>query len=490
MRRESAWRSVVRSRWLVLLVVLSATGATAALSVTQAPVYVATATLVVNQPESSGASFDVVQANQAYARTLARLIGSRNVAADVARELGTGESAGDLLDRMSFATVTETQLIEVRAEDGDAEQAARLANAYAEGFVDYVQTAIPNAAPSSGVSVADPASVPPAPDRPKPTLYTLVALVLSTALGLALALVRARLDTRLRDPDQLEAVLGIPVLGTLPRIRRKEVAERLFEEGVRLMATSVAHAGTGPVRSIAVTSAKEGEGKSTVVAELGLALGTLSLVDDAVLLVDADLRRPALHRRLYMDPKTGSRAGTSTYLRGDTSFEASVVTTELSSLRLLPAGPLPQHPSALLGLPSSREALTSLVDRADVVVIDTPPVSVGADASLVAQDADCVLLVVDLGRSKLPDLVAAVDQLTKVGRRPLGLVVNRGEARDRIASYEAYAPKKKRFGRGGTPQRFEALTGGDDAVEPRHATPPAAPAAPAEERAPASGPAS
>jgi polysaccharide biosynthesis transport protein len=460
--RESAWRTLLRNRWLVLAFVVIATGTTAVLSKLQTPVYVATATLVVNQPSGEGASFDLVQANQAYARTLARLIGSQNVAREVlARVPDGGTSPRSLLTRMSFAPVTETQLIEVQAEDSDAETAARLANAYADVFVDYVDRNIPNAAPSSGVSVADEAVVPGSPDRPKPTLYTLLALVLSAAVAVGLVLVRSRVDTRLHDTDALTAELGIPVLGVLPRTGRKAETRRLFEESVRLLATALAHAGGGPLRSIVVTSTLEGEGKSTVVAEVGVALGALSLVDNAVLAVDADLRRPALHTRLGLADDVGDVRGLSTYLREEHGVEAAVVPTELSSLRLVPAGPLPSHPSALLGFPTSRAGLRALVDHADVVLIDTPPVTVGADASLVAMDSDAVLLVVDLAKVRLPDLRTAVDQLTKVGKRPLGLVVNRVDLKERASAYASYAARQASGsdGRRGRRRRSGAAAG-------------------------------
>lgn len=444
MRREAAWRTLLRNKWLVISFVVLATGTTAVVSKLQAPVYIATATLVVNQPTGEGASFDLVQANQAYARTLARLIGSENVAAEVVENLpGAGQDPGDLLDRMTFAPVTETQLIEVSAESRRPDVAAAVANAYAETFVGYVVRNISSAAPSSGVSVADRAVVPGSPDRPKPTLYTLLALVLSAALAVALVLLRARVDTRLHDTDALQAELGLPVLGVLPRIRRGPASQRLFEEAVRLLATTVAQAGQGPLRSIMVTSSLEGEGKSTVVAELATALGALSLSDNAVLAVDADLRRPTLPARLGLDEGVGDRQGLTTYLREEHTLDAVAVPTGLGSLRLVPAGPLPSHPSALLGFPASRAAVRRLVDSAEVVVIDTPPVTVGADASLVAMDADCVLLVVDLGRARTPDLRAVVDQLGKVGRTPLGFVVNRADLKDRASAYAAYAREGK-----------------------------------------------
>lgn len=448
MRREAPLRVLLRNRWLVLAFIVVATGSTALLSKLQPPIYVATATLVVNQPTGEGASFDLVQANQAYARTLARLIGSRNVADEVRQELRFTESASTLLERMSFAPVTETQLIEIKAESGEAQQAADLANAYATTFVGYVDRNIPNAAPSSGVSVADEAVVPRAPDRPKPTLYTLLALVLSSALAVTLVLLRARVDNRLHDTDALQAEFGLPVLGVLPKTGRAEASHRVFEESVRLLATSVAHAGQGPMRSIVVTSTLEGEGKSTVVAELGIALAALSLQENAILVVDADLRRPSLHARLRLPDDTGAVRGLTTYLRNEHSVAEGSVATELTSLRLLPAGPLPSHPSALLGFPASRTAIGRLVDDSEVVVIDTPPLTVGADASIVAMDADCVLVVVDLSRSRVEDVRAAVEQLTNVGKRPLGFVVNRANLRDRASAYASYqAPKQKRSGR-------------------------------------------
>lgn len=439
-RREPAWRVLLRSRWLIAMIVLVVSGGTAVFSASQPQVYVATATLLVNQPTGSEASFDTVQANQAYARTLASIIGSRNVADAVSLSLPFPMSPLDIKADMSFAPVNETQLIEVSAASEDPRRAEQLANAYSATFVDYVGTTIPDAAPGSGLSVADRAVFPRSPDRPKPTLYTMVAFVLSLAGAAAFALLRSRVDTRFHDSDTLSETFGLPVLGVLPRTDKGEASERLLDESVRLLCSSMAHASATPLRSIVVTSSRAGEGKSTVAGELATALATLSLVEGAVLAVDADLRRPTLPCRVGLSEQvaTHSRRGLTTYLNQEATLAEVMLEVALPSLKVVPAGPLPTHPSALLGFPTSRSALAELVRAAQTVIIDTPPLTVGADAALCAVDADAVLVVVDLAQTREPELRAALDQLAAVGARPLGFVVNRSPMRNRASAYYAY----------------------------------------------------
>lgn len=439
-RREPSWRILWRSRWTVLVIVLVITGVTGVVSKNQPAVYVATSTLLVNQAEGDGASFDSVRANQAYARTLARLIGSRNVADSVALAMPYRITPREIQKATSFAPVNETQLIEISAESTDAQRAQLLANTYATTFVAYVESTIPEAAPESGLSVADRAVTPRSPARPKPTLYTLVALVLSCALATALVLVRGRLDTRLHDADALSQEFDLPVLGVLPQTDLTDTSERLLDESVRLLCSSMGHASDRPLRTIVITSAREGEGKSTVAAEVAIALASLAVLDRAVLAVDADLRRPTLPDRIGVPEgrAAGRRRGLTTYLRDEHTVDQVALDTSLSSLRVIPAGPLPGHPSALLGYPTSRKALAALSTAAESVVVDTPPLSVGADAALVAMDADAVLLVVDLAITRAPEIRSALERLDGVGVRPLGFVVNRSRMRDRADAYAAY----------------------------------------------------
>ncbi len=295
----------------------------------------------------------------------------------------------------------------------------------------------------------DPAVAPQSPDRPKPTLYTLVAVVLSAAVAVGLVLLRSRLDLRLHDADSLAEEFGLPVLGVLPQAGHRQGAVRRLrlEESVRLLCTSLTHASGGSLRSIVVTSSRRGEGKSTVAVELASGLAALSHRRDAVLAVDADLRNPDLHRHLRpaLGDEVLARPGLADYLRGGCPIDADLaVPTALPGLRLLPPGDLPFHPSALLGFSSSRAALRDLIAHAEIVVLDTPPLSAGADPALIAQAADTVLLVVDLGRTKRPDLRASIDTLSNVGVRPLGFVVNRPPRIGRVLPH-AYTPVHRRY---------------------------------------------
>ncbi len=439
--REPSWRILLRSRWIILGIVLVVTGSTAVFSKLQPKEYVATSTLLVNQAEGGDASFDSVQANQAYARTLARLIGSRNVADSVALAMPYDITPTQIQQQTDFTPVNETQLIEIAATSRDPRRAEQLANTYAATFVRYVETTIPEAAPASGVSVADRAVFPRSPARPKPTLYTLVALVLSSAFAVALVMVRGRLDTRVHGPDALSQEFDLPVLGVLPRTDLTDTSERLLDESVRLLCSSMTHASERPLRTLVVTSAREGEGKSTVAAEIAIAVASLSMLDRSVLAVDGDLRRPTLHKRVGLaeGSTVDRRRGLTTYLREEHSLDEVAMATMLSSLRVLPAGPLPGHPSALLGYPTSRKALAALASSAGTVIIDTPPLNVGADAALIAVDADAVIIVVDLALTRAPEIRSALDQLDNVGVRPLGFVVNRSKLRDRSDAYTSYA---------------------------------------------------
>ncbi len=486
-RREPTWQVLRRSASLIAAMVLLISGGTAVLSKLQPPVYVATAVLSVNLPADVEPDFGAIQASHAHARTLSRLIGSRNIAELASQRLPFTITPDKLLDRMQFQPVNETQLLEVNASDADPARARELANTYAATFVTYVDETIPTAAPSAVVSVVDRAVVPRSPDRPRPTLYTLVALVLSTALALSLVLLRSRLDNRLHDADALANEFGLPVLGVLPRTKGGRHAERLLEESVRLLCTSLVHASAGRLGSVVVTSSRRDEGKSTVAAELATTLAALSPVKHAVLAVDADLRHPTLHLRLRppLDDDIRGRCGLADYLRGEQAVDEVALPTALPGLRLMPAGGLPSHPSALLGFATSRTALRELGAHAEVVILDTPPLDLGADAALIAQGVDTVLLVVDLGRTRLPELRSAVDTLSNVGVRPLGFVVNRAQL-PRGAAASADAVHARPEG-GGRPGRRITLRPREDA-SPASRTPQTEMPAPDLLRPPASSP--
>lgn len=170
------------------------------------------------------------------------------------------------------------------------------------------------------------------------------------------------------------------------------------------------------VRTLLITSAGEGDGKTTVTANLALALAEGG---QRVLLIDADLRRPSVHR-LFDLP---TAPGLSNALLQD-SGELPIMTTSVPGLSILTAGDPPPNPGEFVASPRLARLLARVRSDFDCVLVDTPPVSLVADAAVLAPSVDGVVLVVSAGRTKRDLARRAKEQLDKVGARLLGVVLN------------------------------------------------------------------
>jgi capsular exopolysaccharide synthesis family protein len=423
-RNDTLLTIVWRRRWLVLLFALAMTVTVAIGSKTLENVYTTSSKLLIVQSKDTQ-SFDAVQASQVAARTYSEVLSSPNIARIVARDLGDGVSTQDVENSISVEPVAETQLLEIQAEATTARGAKRLADTYAQVFIDYSKQSL-TPTTSATVALADAAPVPGAPSRPRPLLYTLVAMLLSVPLAIGVALLRDRFDSRLRSPEEMEERLGLPVLARLPRRGRDQPSMTAFDEGFRFLRTALRFASPEePVRSIAVSSSSEGEGKTTT--SLNLAYAALE-AGQRVLLVDADVYKGSLYERTVGAPGPRERLGLAHYLIGDATLKQVIHETDREGLRIIPAERLPQSLSGLLESTRGRNLGRDLAKQADLVIFDCPPVSAGADATAVAARADGVVLVVDLGVSTEHRLRQAMRQLTAVNARVLGALINRDRA--------------------------------------------------------------
>ncbi len=429
MTSDSALLPVLwRRKWIVLATVVIFVAAAAIVSQTVAKVYETSADLLIVQAGTTQ-SFDAVQAAQVSARTYGAIITSPTVAQLVSDELGGRLSRGDLEAKVTADPVPETQLLRVTVSDESPEEAKRLADVYTRVFVDYVKTRLSPATRVS-VSVAGVPSVPTAPTKPQPRLYVLVALLVGLGVGVALAFLRERLDTRARSPEQIEAELGLPILARLPRLGRGQLDQKKLTEALRLTRATLPPLPNGRhIESIAVTSHSAGEGKSTTVSHLALAAASSG---GRVLVVEADLRRPALQKFFVPQTTEPLKPGLTSFVVGSAPVSAVTHPTRFPSVELVPAGPPIPSLSSLLQSDRGHDLIQRLSPEGRLTLFDLPPLAAGADAATVAAGVDGVILVIDIEQATRTDLHESVRQLNAVRANVLGLIINRDRTVDTV----------------------------------------------------------
>jgi len=299
---------------------------------------------------------------------------------------------------------------------------------------------------ATSVSVLDPAVQPTDAASPKLLLNVALGLILGTLLGLVIAFALASLDDTFKDAEDVEEVLHLPVLGTLGRL--PEAAQKLgiyrlvmllyprsgAAEAFRTMRTNVEFADIDSgVRSLLVTSPATGDGKSTVAANLALAFAQAGR---RTILVDADLRRPAIHD--FFDLSNGY--GLTSLIRSPEVIELGQVLRVIDepNLRVLTSGPLPPNPAELLGSNRMHSIVERLEAEADLVVFDSPPAGAVTDAAVISSLSDGTVLVVAAERTRRGAARSASEAVSRVGGHLLGVVLNRQLGRAVEADYDAY----------------------------------------------------
>jgi capsular exopolysaccharide synthesis family protein len=277
---------------------------------------------------------------------------------------------------------------------------------------------------TGGVRVLDAATVSPTPVAPNRPRALLVALVVGVLLGIGAATAADRLDDSVRSVDEVRERLQLPVLAVIPRaaggagLVTHEDPRSAVAEAFRSLRTSVAftRAHAEP-RTLVITSAAPGEGKSTAAANLAI---TFAQQGQRTLLIDADLRRAVLHTLFNVAPVPG----VSDVLVGRARLTDVVRAVDVPNLSVVPSGPAPPNPSELLGSSAMRAMLDEARSLYDMVIVDSPPVLAVTDAAVVASLVDGTILVVRVGATGRDAVRRAAVQLQGVHARLLGVVVN------------------------------------------------------------------
>jgi polysaccharide biosynthesis transport protein len=287
---------------------------------------------------------------------------------------------------------------------------------------------------STAIHTVDSADTPPLPSRPRRLFNRAVGMALGLAIGIAIALLLEAMDTNLKTMSEIEQTLQLPLLAAIPAVDAEHLLPSKFREhaitpgaaawskiaeAMRGMRTSILLSSPGaPPKVIMVVSTRPSEGKSSVACLTAI---TFALNGSKVLLIDGDLRRPAIHLRFRL----GKGLGLSSVLSGKSSLrEAITEWPELPNVHILSSGPVPPLPSELLSSNQMEELLAQARAEYDFVVIDTPPVLAVTDASVLGRLVDAAILIIRYNAAQKQVVRRCIDLLERSGTHLLGVVVN------------------------------------------------------------------
>jgi Mrp family chromosome partitioning ATPase/capsular polysaccharide biosynthesis protein len=495
---------VWRRKWLIVLVVLVATASAYYFASRQEKQYSTSGTMFYKQQIDlsnplGGSYTDTMGLNREMA-TINDLMAGPDITSSAQAALkkkGTDTAAGYTITAQqqstgsgSSSTDSGSNVVVVTGDSTDPRLATSAVNAYMAAFVDWdaqqwrdqIKKALPvvegqlaqyktkqaklttdyvmlkqryqdllilGKTTNGSYRILMPAQVPTVPYAPNPIRSAMLGFAVGLFAGIGLAFLLEQFDTRIRRPDQIAQFLRLPILGRVPRIKRRELGESALvtlhhpeghiAEAFRMVRTNLDFmAVDGDIKSIVLSSCIKGEGKSVAVANLAV---SMALAGKKVIVVDGDLRRPRMHKYFELD----NSKGVSTVATGQHSLSEALHavgvepppdgkhktdfaewakgTDALARLYVLPSGPIPPNPGEIVSGRRFAAIIEDLSEEADLVLVDSPAMLAVGDTSAIASKVDGLVFLVDMELIKRPQLVSAADQLYRLPVRLLGSVV-------------------------------------------------------------------
>ena len=309
------------------------------------------------------------------------------------------------------------------------------------------------------LSVMEPAQLPTQPVGPRIADNVLLAAAIGLALSGSAAFLLEYLDDTLKTSEDVRSHLNMTVLGAIYRIQGKEYPNKLItlkhprsptSEAYRVLRTNLQFSAIEhPLRTLMVTSSNPLEGKSVTAANLA---AIMAQAGKRVALVDADMRRPTQHHIFEMSNSVGL---TTALLDANADLAFVLRPTQIENLKLMTSGPLPPNPSELLGSKRMGKLIEVLLEHADIVIFDAPPLMAVADPTVMAARVDGTLLVVCAGKTRRAMAKRSMEALAAAGAYVPGVVLNRLAARG-VGYYHYYAEdnQPRRFSLRSLPRMF------------------------------------
>lgn len=422
MRNQLSYYTVLAKRWtwMIILGIVLCSSASYAISKITPRVYQASATLILNLGTSNSTyeNFTVsVQAVPMYVQLLTSPTVLNSVVAG-----HPGLSLDQLRAMITVKPQPNTPLIELDVDNRNPRLARDLANEISQSLAQFSNAQLP------GTIQILPAQLPTVPVGPKAQVNTGIGALVGLGLALALIVIFEWLADRLKSAEEAQELLGMEILTVLPRLSRHQRSKRAEEmpalaEAYRLLAASLDRAQKiTPFQLVMVTSALAGEGKSSIASNLA---AFMARAGKRVLLVDADLRRPAVAQHVEL-AKRPERASPVTQAGAELQVDLEGQLTAIPNLYVLTAAELPSDSIGLLASAQGKQFLERLQQAPfDYVIFDTPPVLAAADSQILASYVQAIVLVVDPAKTPRKLLVRVKHRLDKLRTPVVGVVINK-----------------------------------------------------------------
>ncbi len=415
----------LRKRWWVVVTALAIFVAGAVLATARAvPQYASTVTFFVSASIESGSALQADQFTLSRITSYTGVLSSERMARAVIEATGVELTPDQVAAEISVTTNSDSLLMTAKVVDSDPERAQEIAQAVAEEFGPLIAE-LETGAVSVSLNVISGPTISAGPVSPSWTLNLGLGTLAGLTVGTAIALLLESLKRTVRDTESIGRVTGLPVLAAIPSgpqrattLAGEDAPGDTRAEAFRRLRTNLAFSPVAQDPHVyLVTSAVDGEGKSTTAANLA---STFASSGRTTLLLEANLRDPSLAHKLEL---LGTAGLTDVLVRGR-SFDEAVQTAAHGAMDVLVAGDLPSNPSELLGSTTMSDLLTTLRERYDAIVIDTPSLLPYADAAVATRWADVAVLVVRHDKTTEEQLERAADELHAASAAVPGTVLN------------------------------------------------------------------
>jgi capsular exopolysaccharide synthesis family protein len=394
------------------------------------PKYKTSTTVVLAQKTNEATSqstLNDININQKLVTTYSEIVKSKLILQQVIDELSLDTNVETLSKHISVTAVDDTEILKITVEDGNSALAAQIANKIAEVFGKEIK----NIYKLDNVSIIDRAQIPENVSNNTTLRDTVIAALIAIFGVTAIAFIIYYFDDTIKYGDDIEAKIGLPIAGKIVKsdIVCKTPADEIVvdhfpkssvSESIKSLRTNLQFSNVDrKFKTILITSANAGEGKSFVSANLA---ASFAQVNKKVLLVDCDLRKGRLHKIFNIS----NLRGYSNLLTDDIeNYKKYVRKTHIKNLSIIPRGVFPPNPSELLSSQKNKDLVKELKSKYDIIIFDGAPCSGVTDSAIASTLVDEVLIVACDSKTPKATLDIASDNLKKVNAHIAGIILNK-----------------------------------------------------------------